>query len=1753
MKRSNTSSTNSGGILRCAIGVAGWLFVAGVLPTQAQTWSNPNLGGYLGVNYNGVANSYNAGYTMYVALLGRPQYAYYSPNFEASLEIGTWMGSQGNPSSYCDIEGGPGVGGGYGNHWCNHGFGIGAVAGNGFTNFANGTSSGRGVGVYGAAQISPRLLYPPRLEMFRTGTKGQLVGYGYLALPLLPGKATTDGVNVPTGDRWWTLFFNTGNFKGPVAVVTPHFYSQVTKDAVSDAGKMLDSCWAGPNKQIANESHNVPGRQYDGPEGSFLRVAPVFSAINHGTNGSIALNSPTVYDQTALWNAAQQWFNNNGPAPVGPFNAQGAALQTPTGGSFGWGIQNSPLGGVPLAMGASMGFYTPDSATWGYKWGTNQVSYTQYADGSPAAVMPEFYQLQAGNWTPVSAAAVPTQLANYSFDSGSPPATPSTYSVPNDPVWTTPGPAAGPFQVRIEDGNVVTYYWYRFADQPAIMKAGLTPAEREQLQTNVVKIHSAWTNGGTYLAPPTMGTLCDVDPALLVTPPPGLEVGYVPIASNQFWGGWITNTWSPTASGNWSAATNWSINAPESGGHSYYRLNFAASGSYAATNDLSNGYGYGGFAANQLNFSGAVSLAGNPITLTADVGSYPQINQNSANAVVIDTPLKLDVSTTMGGTGSGLVMISNVISGPWHSLTLTNPGTWRICGLIPNTYSGGTIIRRGTLIWGAVTNGTSPDCSYALGTGPVTLSSGATLQFEHASPTNALTLNGGTLHAANSAGVLWLGPVTLNSNSTVRTDYGMEISGSINGAGGLTKTGTNTLTLSGINGYAGATLVQTGRVSCLSPASLSGGALSISNGAVVDLNYSGTRNIFSLTLGGTNRLAGVYGSSSSPATYQDAHFAGTGTVAVPVPMNITNLPATGITLNQARLNARLGLTLAYGGTNATVMAYWGTVNGGTNPAAWANSAVAGRWTNVLSTNLSYTATGLAMNTNTTYYFTFLASNGTYTVWANNVLSFTTPTKLAFTTVPANPPARYPFSVTLQAQDAEGKAQLVMSDTVVQLSRNSGSGTLSGTLSGTIANGSSSVIISGATYSTADTMTLTATAISGMGLAAGVSPPINFMPPDLTWDANGSGAAVRDGAGAWINSTNTWWNGTTNLNWADNYNARFGSGGAGGTIALTPVTANLVTFSNFSGTYTLSSGSLTVMSNLTVANSAGSVVLSYIIGGPGRVTMDSSSSMRVHGLSPNTFSGGAIINRGTLIWGTTVNGISPDCHYALGTGPVTLNSGATLQFERANPTNALILNGGTFLSGNGWGVTWVGSVIVNGQTTLRADYRLEISGNISGAGGFTKTGGNPATLSGVNAYNGATVVQAGTLSCTRTTSLGTGPLSISNGAVVNLNYSGTRTISALTLGGTNMPAGIYGSTNSSATYKHPHFTGTGTVTVNNVPEPPSSCVLTSPTNGQLVALPPTLTATATDPNNDLVKVSFHANGSKVGEDATEPYSFTWSNAVVGVHSLFAVAIDAGGRQRTSAVATVTLAFGMSNTLVSAGTVWRYFDRTNDLGTSWRSNSFSDVTWSNGLARLGFGNDGEVTKVASNRQWTTYFRRTLYVPDPASVQTLVGRATRDDAAVLYLNGAEIWRDSNLPAGLITNQTPALSAIGGTGETNWLALNFPPSTLTLLTPGWNLLAAEVHQSALDSSDLGFDLELTGTLILAELPELQATIAGSSLVLTAPDTASYFRLFSATNLMPPVVWTTEATTAVLSNSQWRVTLPAATNGQRFYRLQSP
>ena len=66
-----------------------------------------------------------------------------------------------------------------------------------------------------------------------------------------------------------------------------------------------------------------------------------------------------------------------------------------------------------------------------------------------------------------------------------------------------------------------------------LLNADLSKEEREMMQIKVEKLHRAWTSQLEYLAPPTTGKLADLDPAQIVTPPKGFEIGYVPIATRQ--------------------------------------------------------------------------------------------------------------------------------------------------------------------------------------------------------------------------------------------------------------------------------------------------------------------------------------------------------------------------------------------------------------------------------------------------------------------------------------------------------------------------------------------------------------------------------------------------------------------------------------------------------------------------------------------------------------------------------------------------------------------------------------------------------------------------------------------------------------------------------------------------------------------------------------------------------------------------------------------------------------------------------------------------------------------------------------------------------------------------------------------------------------------------------------------------------------------------------------------------------------------
>jgi len=172
--------------------------------------------------------------------------------------------------------------------------------------------------------------------------------------------------------------------------------------------------------------------------------------------------------------------------------------------------------------------------------------------------------------------------------------------------------------------------------------------------------------------------------------------------------------------------------------------------------------------------------------------------------------------------------------------------------------------------------------------------------------------------------------------------------------------------------------------------------------------------------------------------------------------------------------------------------------------------------------------------------------------------------------------------------------------------------------------------------------------------------------------------------------------------------------------------------------------------------------------------------------------------------------------------VTVESGATIEGERANMAGNLIMNGGTWWEDNGFAGSWTGPVYMASNSFFGQNgwcCNQSIHGEISGPGGFTFSSqyGAALTLTASNSYAGPTTITGGTLQCDVTDALGSGALSISTGAKVNLNHTGTKAIASLTLGGVAQTVfGTYGSSASGASIQNnTYFAGTGTVTVSPI--------------------------------------------------------------------------------------------------------------------------------------------------------------------------------------------------------------------------------------------------------------------------------------------------------------------------------------------------
>jgi len=174
------------------------------------------------------------------------------------------------------------------------------------------------------------------------------------------------------------------------------------------------------------------------------------------------------------------------------------------------------------------------------------------------------------------------------------------------------------------------------------------------------------------------------------------------------------------------------------------------------------------------------------------------------------------------------------------------------------------------------------------------------------------------------------------------------------------------------------------------------------------------------------------------------------------------------------------------------------------------------------------------------------------------------------------------------------------------------------------------------------------------------------------------------------------------------------------------------------------------------------------------------------------------------------------------------------------------------------------------------------------------------------------------------------------------------------------------------------------------------------------------------------------------------------------------------------------------LVDTGAVWRYLDDGSDLLTQWKEPGFVDTGWASGPSELGYGDDDEATVVGygtsgSNKHITTYFRHSFEVADKSQLAATEIRLIRDDGAVVYLNGSELFR-SNMPQGDINYLTPASSNITGSDETEVVYYSLDPDRLN---NGTNILAVEIHQDVVTSSDISLDVILEGIVKQQQQPE--------------------------------------------------------------------
>jgi len=178
------------------------------------------------------------------------------------------------------------------------------------------------------------------------------------------------------------------------------------------------------------------------------------------------------------------------------------------------------------------------------------------------------------------------------------------------------------------------------------------------------------------------------------------------------------------------------------------------------------------------------------------------------------------------------------------------------------------------------------------------------------------------------------------------------------------------------------------------------------------------------------------------------------------------------------------------------------------------------------------------------------------------------------------------------------------------------------------------------------------------------------------------------------------------------------------------------------------------------------------------------------------------------------------------------------------------------------------------------------------------------------------------------------------------------------------------------------------------------------------------------------------------------------------------------------------------LVREGDSWRYFKGTQEPPANWNTLAFDDSTWLAGATPIGYEtSSGYEKRIATNlndmrnKYISVYARRRFFVDDPSQLTGLLLAVDVDDGYIAYINGVRVSALA-APTSAKYDQpaTATREACCGTGTPTGpcppaqIDLSVGAKDLSPLVPGENVLAVQVHNQSLSSSDFIFIPDLSG-----------------------------------------------------------------------------